>query len=341
MPTVLTAGKRKHLRALANSAGVIAAVAMDQRGSLVKAIAESRGIAREEIPAETMSEFKASVCKILSPHASAILLDPEYGLAATGVRNANCGLLLAYEFSGYDNSRPGRLPDLLENVSARRIREWGANACKVLIYYSPFDSPRVNDIKHALIERVGSECVAEDIPFFLELLSYDPEGGDEKGFDYARLKPRIAVGTIVEFCKARYSVDVLKVEVPIVSRYTEGSRAFCGQKVYSYQEALGLLRQASDASSLPFIYLSAGVDNEVFTEQLRMAAEAGADYSGVLCGRATWKGGLAVYGERGATALEEWLCGEGVANIENVNAAIRQAKPWWVKLGLSASEASR
>ena len=72
-----------------------------------------------------------------------------------------------------------------------------------------------------------------------------------------------------------------------------------------------------------------------------MAAEAGADYSGVLCGRATWKGGLAVYGERGATALEEWLCGEGVANIENVNAAIRQAKPWWVKLGLSASEASR
>ena len=227
MPTVLTAGKRKHLRALANSAGVIAAVAMDQRGSLVKAIAESRGIAREEIPAETMSEFKASVCKILSPHASAILLDPEYGLAATGVRNANCGLLLAYEFSGYDNSRPGRLPDLLENVSARRIREWGANACKVLIYYSPFDSPRVNDIKHALIERVGSECVAEDIPFFLELLSYDPEGGDEKGFDYARLKPRIAVGTIVEFCKARYSVDVLKVEVPIVSRYTEGSRAFC------------------------------------------------------------------------------------------------------------------
>ena len=173
MPARLTPGKLKHLRALSNSAGVIGAVAMDQRGSLVKTIAAARGIDRKDVPASMMSEFKTSVSRILSPHASAILLDPEYGLPATAVRDANCGLLLAYEFSGYDNTRPGRLPDLLENVSVKRIKEWGADACKVLIYYSPFDSPRVNDIKHALIERVGSECAGEDIPFFLELLSYD------------------------------------------------------------------------------------------------------------------------------------------------------------------------
>jgi tagatose 1,6-diphosphate aldolase len=340
MPTRLTPGKLKHLRALSNSAGVIAAVAMDQRGSLMKIIAAARGMDRKDVPASMLSEFKTSVSRILSPHASAILLDPEYGLPATGVRGRNCGLLLAYEFSGYDNTRPGRLPDLLENVSVKRIKEWGADACKVLIYYSPFDAPRVNDIKHALIERVGSECAAEDIPFFLELLSYDPEGGDEKGLGYAKLKPRMAVGTIVEFCKPRYGVEVLKVEVPIVSKFTEGSRAFCGDKAYSYQEALGLLKEASDASTLPFIYLSAGVDNDVFTEQLRMAAEAGSDYSGVLCGRATWKGGLPVYGKHGPTALEEWLSGEGVANIGNVNEAIRPAKPWWMKLGLTATEAA-
>lgn len=338
MPARLTPGKLKHLHALSNSSGVIGAVAMDQRGSLVKTIAAARGIDRKDVPASMMSEFKTSVSRILSPHASAILLDPEYGLPATAVRDANCGLLLAYEFSGYDNTRPGRLPDLLENVSVKRIKEWGADACKVLIYYSPFDSPQVNDIKHALIERVGSECAGEDIPFFLELLSYDPEGSDPKSFDYARLKPRMAVGTIEEFCKPRYSVEVLKVEVPIVSKFTEGSRAFCGERAYSYPEALSLTKQASDASSLPFIYLSAGVDNDVFTEQLGMAAEAGSEYSGVLCGRATWKGGLPVYGKQGAAALETWLSGEGVANIGHVNEAIRPATPWWVKLGLSANE---
>lgn len=338
MPSLLSPGKLKHLRALSNPDGVIAAVAMDQRASLVKTIAAARGVERKDVPPAVMSEFKRSVSKVLSPHASAILLDPEYGLDAAAARDKHCGLLLAYEFSGYDNSRPGRMPDLLENVSVKRIKEWGADACKVLIYYSPFDSAQVNDVKHALIERVGSECAGEDIPFFLELLSYDPAGGDEKGMAYAKAKPRVAIGTVQEFCKPRYGVEVLKVEVPIASRFTPGSRAFCGEAAYSYSEALALMKEASDASTLPFIYLSAGVDNDVFTEQLRMAAEAGSDYSGVLCGRATWKGGLPVYGKYGAAALEEWLSGEGVANIGNVNEAIRPAKPWWFKLRLSRAE---
>jgi tagatose 1,6-diphosphate aldolase len=332
----VTPGKLKHLRALSNSAGVIAAVAMDQRASLFKTIAAARGIEPKDVPPSMMSDFKTAVSRILSPHASAILLDPEYGLPAAAERDKNCGLLLAYEFSGYDHTRPGRLPDLLENVSAKRIKEWGADACKVLLYYSPLDPPQVNDIKHALIERAGSECMAEDIPFFLELLSYDSAGGDEKALGYAKLKPRMVAETIVEFCKPRYGVDVLKVEMPIVSKFTEGSLAFCGDKAYSHKEALGLMREASDASSLPFIYLSGGVDNDVFTEQLGMAAEAGSDYSGVLCGRATWKGGLPVFGNHGPAALEEWLRGEGVANIGNVNEAIRPAKPWWTKLGLKA-----
>lgn len=338
MPAPLSPGKLKHLRAVSNPAGVIAAVAMDQRASLVKTIAVARGVERKDVPPAVMSEFKSSVSKVLSPHASAILLDPEYGLPAAEARDSHCGLLLAYEYSGYNNTRPGRMPELLENVSVRRIKEWGADACKVLIYYSPFDSAQVNDVKHALVERVGSECAGEDIPFFLELLSYDPEGGDEKGLPYAKAKPRVAIGTIQEFCKPRYGVDVLKVEVPIASRFTQGSKAFCGEQAYSYSDALALLKAASDASTLPFIYLSAGVDNDVFTEQLRMAAEAGSDYSGVLCGRASWKGGLAVYGKYGASALEDWLSGEGVANIGNVNEAIRPAKPWWFKLGLSGAE---
>ena len=66
-------------------------------------------------------------------------------------------LLLAYEETGYDNSQPGRLPDLLPHASAKRIVDWGADAVKILIY-SPFDDPQVNDIKHAFIERIGAEC---------------------------------------------------------------------------------------------------------------------------------------------------------------------------------------
>src|SRR5215831_9381996 len=158
----LSSGKIKHLKALSTKEGIIAAAAMDQRGSLQKSIASAKGTDTKSVTPEMMSEFKTAVVKVLTPHASAILLDPEYGLDAAKARASNAGLLLAYEESGYDNTKPGRLPDLLPHVSAKRIADWGANAVKILIYYSPFDDKQVNDIKHSFIERVGAECVAND-----------------------------------------------------------------------------------------------------------------------------------------------------------------------------------
>ena len=86
----------------------------------------------------------------------------------------------------------------------------------------------------------------------------------------------------------------------------------------------------------PFIYLSAGVGNAQFVESLNMAAEAGTDFSGVLCGRATWKDGMPIYATKGPKALEDWLSDQGVKNIEAVNAALKGATPWAKKLGIAA-----
>jgi tagatose 1,6-diphosphate aldolase len=329
--------KVRHMKALSNKQGVIAAAAMDQRGSLKKSIASAKGIPAEQVTNEMMSEFKVAVSKVLTPHASAILLDPEFGLPAAKARASNAGLLLAYEESGYDNTKPGRLPDLLPHVSAKRIADWGANAVKILIYYSPFDDPQVNDIKHAFIERIGAECETVEVPFFLEFVGYDPKGGDEKGLEFAKLKPQVVIGAMQEFSRPQYNVDVLKVEVPINANFVEGSSVYKGQKAYSRSEALDLFRKAAAVATKPFIYLSAGVGNAQFVEELTMAAEAGTDYSGVLCGRATWKEGIPVYGKQGVKALEDWLSTEGVKNIEAVNAAIKPAKPWYAKAGVPAT----
>jgi tagatose 1,6-diphosphate aldolase len=274
------------------------------------------------------------VTKVLTPHASAILLDPEYGIPAAKARSSNAGLLLAYEESGYDNNKPGRLPDLLPHVSGKRIADWGANAVKILLYYTPFDEPQINDIKHAFIERIGAECRDLQIPFFCEFVGYDPKGGDEKGLEFAKIKPQVVIGSMQEFSKPQYKIDVLKVEVPINANYVEGSSVYKGQKAYTRQEALGHFRRAAEVATKPFIYLSAGVGNAQFVESLNMAAEAGTDYSGVLCGRATWKDGIPIYAKQGAKALEDWLKVEGVKNIEAVNAALKTAKPWYVKAGV-------
>ena len=331
----MTQGKFKGLMALSDSRGVIAAAAMDQRGSLQKSIAKARGVDPKEITSKHMEEFKVVVSKVLTPHATAILLDPEFGIPAVKARAKNAGVLLAYEKTGYDADKPGRLPDLLDHESVARLKEKGADAIKILLYYSPDEKKEVNDLKHAWVERIGAECVAHDIPFFLEFVGYDPAGGDEKGIEYAKRKPHIVTESMREFSKPQYLVDVLKVEIPVNMAYVQGSKANkTGQTAYSREEAKKLFRKAADVATKPFIYLSAGVDDDVFRESLELAIEAGTSWAGVLCGRATWKEGVPIYGKDGAGALEKWLKDRGVKNIQALNEVIhRGARAWWDKYG--------
>jgi len=333
----LSAGKIKHMNALSNSAGVIAAAAMDQRGSLKKGIAGAKGIPQDQVTGHMMEEFKIAVSRVLTPYASAILLDPEFGLPAAEARAKNAGLLLAYEETGYEANDKHRMPDLLPHLSVKRIKDMGADSVKILLYYTPYSPADVNDIKHAFIERIGAECEALDIPFFCEFVGYDENGADEKGPEYAKKKPSVVKGSMAEFTKPQYKVDVLKVEVPINPAYVEGSRGFKGQAAYSKAEALDHFRDAASVATKPFIYLSAGVTNEVFIENLEFADESGTDYSGVLCGRATWLDGVKVYGQKGAKALEDWLSVEGVKNIQAVNEAVKSATPWQKKAGVATA----
>jgi tagatose 1,6-diphosphate aldolase len=317
----LTPGKLAGMKAVSDSRGVIAAAAMDQRGSLKKALGAHAGD-------KELIEFKTSVTEILTPHASAILLDPEWGLPASRARAKNSGLLLAYEKTGYDKTGPGRLGDLLDHWSVRRLKEAGADCLKILLYYTPFDPKDINDRKHAWVERLGDECRANDIPFFLEFVGYE-EGADEKGLDFAKKKPEIVKASMAEFTKDRYGVDVMKVEVPINMKYVEGSKSFAGQKAYTHDEAKKLFLDAASVATKPFIYLSAGVSNSEFNESLALAAESGVKFNGVLCGRATWKDGIAIYAEKGNQAFRDWLSSEGVKNIENVNKSLQAATSWF------------
>lgn len=320
----LTPGKLAGMKAVSNERGVIAAAAMDQRGSLQKSLAKEKG---STVSDEMMEEFKILVSEVLTPHASAILLDPEWGLPASKRRSKNAGLLLAYEKTGYDKTGPGRLGDLLDHWSVRRLKEAGANCIKILLYYTPFDPKEINDKKHAWVERLGDECRANDIPFFLEFVTYE-EGLDEKGIDFAKKKPQAVIESMREFTKERYGVDVMKVEVPINMKNVEGTKSFKGEKAYSKQEAMKLFRDAAAVATKPFIYLSAGVSNAEFTESLELAGESGVKFNGVLCGRATWKDGIPVYAKQGADAFRKWLENEGVKNINNVNDRLKAATSW-------------
>jgi tagatose 1,6-diphosphate aldolase len=326
----MTRGKFDGIEACAGENGVIAAAAMDQRGSLQKAIAKARGEEGKASSAD-LAAFKGAVTEVLTPHATAILMDPEFGLEALKRKAPGTGVLLAYEKTGYDATVKGRLPDLLDEWSVTRLVEQGADAVKILLYYDPDDEERINTIKHAFIERVGAECRASDVAFFLEPVTY---ADDVSGAEWAKRKPDAVAKSMEEFSKPRYGVDVLKVEVPVDMKHVSGTQSFKGEEVYSRADALRLFQETASAATKPFIYLSAGVGNDVFVETLELAAESGANYSGVLCGRATWQEGVPIFGRDGLEALSAWLRDDGVRNINAVNTAVNKgAKPWWTVYG--------
>ncbi|HEL0756271.1 TPA: tagatose-bisphosphate aldolase [Streptococcus equi subsp. zooepidemicus] len=325
----LTRNKKAYLEKVSRK-GIISALAFDQRGALKRMMATHQ----DTEPAPWQIEaLKALVSEELTPYASSILLDPEYGLPATKVRDQKSGLLLAYEQTGYDTTTTSRLPDCLVDWSVKRLKEAGADAVKFLLYYDVDGDEYINQQKQAYIERIGSECQAEDIPFFLELLTYDEVITDNQSVAFAKLKAHKVNEAMKVFSAERFGVDVLKVEVPVNMAYVEGFAE--GEAVYSKEEAIQAFRDQESASHLPYIYLSAGVSASLFQETLVFAAEAGARFNGVLCGRATWSGAVAVYMSEGEAAARQWLRTEGFQNIDRLNQVLEKtASPWTTKLTL-------
>ena len=305
--------KQEKLKRLCDKNGIIGALAIDQRGAL-------RRMLGENTPVEQLETFKVLVSKYLTKYASSILLDPELGWKAAEARDKNAGLLVAYEKTGYDKTVPGRYPDLVENVSVQRLKANGADAVKVLLYIDVDEDRAVNDVKEAFIERIASECKAEDMPFFLELVSYDAKVTDEK--EYAKLKPRKVIEAMKLYSQERFGVDVLKVEVPVNMKYVEGFAE--NEVLYTKEEAAALYKEQSDATSLPFIFLSAGVSAQLFQDTLRFAKESGSTFNGVLCGRATWAGATKAYQEGGEAATIKWLETIGKQNIVELDAVLQE-----------------
>lgn len=310
--------KKQYMTKLADQHKIISAVAIDQRGSLKKMIASF-----QEGPAtdQQVQDFKRIVSEELTPYASAILLDPLYGLPAAKARAKDAGWLMSYEKTGYDVTRDDRLPDILADWSVERQKEAGADATKFLLYYDPDEEAAINDQKQAMMERIGAECLAVGLPLFVELITYDRMNPTDD-LAFAKKKPEKVLKAMAEFAKDRYHIDVLKMEVPVMMKFVEGYQT--GKEIaYTKAEALKYFKAQSDVTHKPYIFLSGGVSAEMFQEELRLAKEAGAKYNGVLCGRATWSEGVEPFVTKGEAACRQWMRTQGRKNIEELNAVLQ------------------
>ncbi len=266
----ISLGTRRAIQQCAQADGTFAMLAMDQRGSLVSMMnpAQPDAVAYPQVTA-----VKRDVIGVLSPLASAVLLDVEYGYGAcvaSDSLNGKTGLLLAIEKSGYAGDPTARRTDLLDDWSVEKARKSGATGIKLLVYYRP-DAPNAKQ-QEALVASVAAECRRWELPLFLEPLHYSLDRSVKTVPNAERR--RIVIETAKRLVPL--GVDILKAEFPVDVKQT-----------VDQTEWADACTELSAASPIPWVLLSAGVDFDTFVDQVRVACANGA--SGVLCGRAIWK----------------------------------------------------
>lgn len=302
----LSLGKYRNLQQCATAGGALAVLALDHRNNLRQALnpAAPQTVADAELIA-----FKQQVVGALAPAASAVLLDPEFGAAqciAAGALPGVTGLVCAVEATGYGGEPTARSSQVLPGWSVAQAARLGANAVKLLVYYHP-DSPTAGEIR-ALVAQVAAECAAQDLPFFLEPLSYSLAPAT-KALPPAERR-RVVVETARQLTLP--GVDLLKAEFPLDVAAEPDERAWAAA-----------CAELSAASRVPWVLLSAAVDFETYLRQVRVACDQGA--SGVAVGRAVWKEATNLAGE----ARLAFLRGPARARMARVTALCEAlARPW-------------
>jgi tagatose 1,6-diphosphate aldolase len=303
----LSIGKWRGLAQCSTERGVFANLALDHRDSLRRALQPDKP---QNVPFHVMTDFKRELVSFIAPESSAVLLDPEIGIASSICSNAlpgQVGLLVALESTGYEGKKSARRSEILPSWDVGKIKRIGASGVKLLVYYHP-DAPTAES-QEVLVAEVAKACVRFDIPFFLEPLSYSL--GPEDGRVPSGKRKDVVLETAHRL--SALGIDVLKAEFPV--------DVFVEEDETAWFEACSAL---TEASSAPWVLLSAAVDFEIFIRQVQVACRAGA--SGVLAGRAVWKEAAGMDGQE----RQDFLRTVAVDRMRRLTEICNEVgRPWW------------
>jgi len=316
----MSIGKLRGLQQLADSKGLMTMCAIDHRGALKQALNEKNPAA---VSYHDIVGFKLDLCQAVAPFASAILLDPEYGVGqavTAGLLPGPKGLLVSMEKTGYSGDSTARITELLPGWSVKKAKRMGASAVKLLIYFRP-DLKDVASKQLDLVSRLAAQCIIEDIAFLVEPVSYPIEEkerineGGTSSKKFAEIKPSLVIETARQI--TALPIDVLKAEFPADIKFEQDEG-----------KLLGLCQELNQASRLPWVLLSAGVDFDSFRKQVEIACKAGA--SGFLAGRALWQEGAQIRSREERMNFFQNTAAPRLQELAEI--ADSYGKPWYSKL---------
>lgn len=311
----ISIGKLRGLQQLADSKGMMTVCAIDHRGALKRAL---NGKNPAAVSYQEIVDFKLDLCQAMAPFASAILLDPEYGAVqaiAAGLLPGSKGLLVSMEKTGYAGASTARITELLPGWSVKKAKRMGASAVKLLVYFRP-DLKDIASKQLDLVARLADQCIEEDIAFLVEPVSYPIEGSGTSSEKFAEIKPGLVIETARQI--TALPIDVLKAEFPADIKFEQDEGML-----------LGLCQELNQASRLPWVLLSAGVDFDSFKKQVGIACKAGA--SGFLAGRALWQEGAQISSRKERMSFFQNTAAPRLKNLAEI--ADSYGRPWYSRLG--------
>ena len=123
-----TIGKNRGIARLADADGHFRMVALDQRPPLFDAIAQAKGITREQVEYSDVTAAKRLLVESLSPHCSSMLFDPNFAVpAAIDLLPARCGLIMTLEEHRVEETAGGRKSRVIAGAVQFMGRAWKEN----------------------------------------------------------------------------------------------------------------------------------------------------------------------------------------------------------------------
>jgi sulfofructosephosphate aldolase len=271
---------------LARPSGGYAMLAIDQREAMRAMFARHQA---EPVSDEQVTAFKLAAARILTPYASAVLVDRQFAwdrVVAESAVAPGCALIAAAdEFRPAHGELVGEV-SIDRAVDPQRVKQQGAKALKLLVLYRP-DTPAKPRIE--MVEEFVDICRSTGLVSIIEPVSRAPLGGGDWDWDAGVLAAAEELGD--------RGADLYKAEVPC---HGQGEPDEIRRRCAAISEAV----------SSPWVVLSSGVPEDVFPTAVELACAEGA--SGFLAGRAVWASCI------GAADVERELAEAATARLQRL-----------------------
>lgn len=309
-----TPGKYRGLRRLSDERGFFSMSAVSQRPAMEQLIASLSEDG--QFTFIQVAQIKSAILSVWSRHSTAVLVDPQYGYPAAAAQlDHQCGLIIAVEQGHLERGAGGIRNHLFSDDIVGKAKRMGADAVNLSLWFRPDVDKDVIAHQKGLVQTVGQQCSAMDIPFLLSPLSYPHPNTSAPNDNGVSM-----LDVVAEFQREQYKVDMFQLESLVT---LSGGKADGSPQIGDIEEAYSKL---GAEIKIPWVMLTAGSSVANFQAALGFAFKAGA--SGFLAGRSFWVDQAREFPD--LAKIKQRLSKEMVpVAIELTRALHEHGKPWF------------